>query len=165
MFKKKIAGSLLAVLAVVALAFPVMAYSSGEYYWPWQLMSRNNVGTNSAAVSLEANANNNIIIDRVVCYSTSTSAEITVSTMTRDATSFVATETIVCTFDVCTTTTTGEGGISTLGGNHPEIPLWVADKGLGVWVRLINGGAKSQLVVNGRRGTMPLENPSKAKGY
>ena len=57
--------------------------------------------------------------------------------------------------------TSGEATLEVqrLGSNHPEIPLWISDKGDIVYVSA-EGTTVIDLLVNARRGKMYPENPS-----
>lgn len=152
---------LASALFLFALCVPAFADSLGNpysyYYYPWQYLTKVGTGSAIAIVTLEANANNNIWLDRVIYKTDKSGAVLQLTTFSRGAHSFATTREGVANI---TLNSTGEA----LGGQDNAVPLFIADKGKALEIQL-SGTSNCSIMVAGRRGEMPLMNPSTAKGY
>ena len=150
----------LAVLCAPAFAMPL------DNYGPWQYICKNANGTGTGVIlTIEATANQNILIDSIIAVSDLASAVVSVDAVARGTSAFstLATQEVPV-LSIKTSATAYTPLI--LGGNHPENPLYVVDQGKAVYIRL-SGTSYESIIVDARRssGTMPLAVPSTAKGY
>lgn len=172
---KKIIFALL--ILVFGLSFIGISYA--DFFSPWQLTcAASQTAGSGATIIMEPVAEQNIVIDRITAQSDLVGAVLTITTLTRESaagasviisglnsavTGFSTNETAAVSMKLSiTSTATTEPKV--FGGTSAEVPLWIGDKGNAVIVRL-TGTSYSSIIVNGRRGMMPLPNPSKMKGY
>ena len=131
-----------------------------DFYSPWQFICRGVAGTTAAEVTIEAFADQNVIIDKIYISTDKPSALVTIFHMTREATAFNPYRVSDIAFTLASSFA-GTGEIQVLGSGNPEIPLWIGDKGHAVTISA-EGTANVDLIVNGRRGTMNPRQPSSA---
>lgn len=155
------------VLATLLFGFTFISrgeakINEADFYSPWQFLSRASTSSTTAIVTFEAFSDQNAIIDQITLRSDTSNARVWINHLTREATAFSVTPVN----DVIFRCRQATNETTTLGAGHPELPLWIGDKGWAVQIT-IEGATVADLVVNGRRGTLNPRQPSIAseKGY
>lgn len=154
----------LGVLAVSAFAY--------DYNGPWQEVCVASSGATAAVVTIEATADQNVFIDRIIARSDIAGpnyATLTLSYLNRASTSFEVSANTIIAFKMSSgnTGSTATTEPQVLGGNGGAlIPVWIGDKGKAIQIKL-DGTSYAQLIVNGRRGRSFTNDGviSKVKGY
>ena len=156
---------LVALFMLMALCVPAMAGSWDTYFYaPWQVMSTATSGATSALITLEATANTNIVIDRIVVNSDLSTATLTIGSIARNAagTAFRSDVTTEATVTFAAAPVCQNIGGSDLDGE----PIFIGDVGRAIQLRL-TGTTNECLFVSAKRGQMPLSKVARnqAKGF